>query len=225
MVVGQLSFFSDVEKAERPKRGHYQKHSEETKQKMSEIRKKNPNRYWLGKSLTEKAKRKLSEAAKARGSKPPSQKGAIVSKETRLKRSISLKGRPGGFLGGKHSDDARKKIGDAFRGSNHPNWMGGITPLVARIRHCGKYVEWRKAIFHRDNYTCQICGVRGGWIEADHFPIPFSNIFHKNRIESLEQAIDCSEFWDVSNGRTLCRPCHNKNKKGWIRKGQKQLQP
>jgi hypothetical protein len=57
--------------------------------------------------------------------------------------------------------------------------------------------EWRKAIFARDNFTCQICKVRGTYLEADHIK-PFAYF------PSLR--------YDIDNGRTLCRPCHDKTK-------------
>ena len=47
----------------------------------------------------------------------------------------------------------------------------------------------------RDNYTCQICGTRGGDLEADHIK-PFA-YYPDIRFE-------------LSNGRTLCKPCHRK---------------
>jgi len=201
-----------IDRSKYPNMGHFQKHTEEARKKLSEAL-KGKDGYWKGKKLTDDAKIKLSEKAKLRGAKPPSQKGAIVSIETRMKRSESMMGKPGGFTGGRHTEKSREKIGEAFRGERHPNWKGGITPLVHRIRHCGKYVEWRKAIFERDNYTCQLCEKRGGHIEADHYPKPFSHIFSEGEIQSLEQALEYSNFWDISNGRTLCRPCHDKNKK------------
>jgi 5-methylcytosine-specific restriction endonuclease McrA len=55
--------------------------------------------------------------------------------------------------------------------------------------------DWRKAVFSRDDFTCQICGIKGGYLEADHIK-PFST-HHDLRFE-------------LSNGRTLCRPCHMK---------------
>ena len=57
--------------------------------------------------------------------------------------------------------------------------------------------EWRKKIFTRDNYTCQMCGKIGGYLEADHIK-PWA-YFPDLRFE-------------LSNGRTLCRPCHNTTK-------------
>ena len=55
--------------------------------------------------------------------------------------------------------------------------------------------KWRKAVFERDNYTCQICYVRGGKLHADHIK-PF--YLYPELVFSLE------------NGRTLCILCHRK---------------
>jgi len=27
---------------------------------------------------------------------------------------------------------------------------------------------WREKVFKRDNYTCQVCGKKGGYLIADH---------------------------------------------------------
>ena len=68
---------------------------------------------------------------------------------------------------------------------------------------------WRAEIFERDNYTCQICGKRDGKICADHI-ISFLEVILKNNINSYEEAVNCSELWELKNGRTLCYPCHYK---------------
>lgn len=57
--------------------------------------------------------------------------------------------------------------------------------------------EWRKAVFERDDYTCQLCNTRGNYLEADHIK-PWA-YFPNLR-------------FDINNGRTLCRPCHDKTK-------------
>jgi 5-methylcytosine-specific restriction endonuclease McrA len=57
--------------------------------------------------------------------------------------------------------------------------------------------QWRKSVFERDNYTCQVCKQRGGYLEADHIK-PWA-YFPQLR-------------FDMSNGRTLCRACHDKTK-------------
>lgn len=59
---------------------------------------------------------------------------------------------------------------------------------------------WRKAVFQRDQYTCQCCGnKKGGNLEAHH-------IKNFNDHEHLR--------FDIDNGITLCQNCHNPNKKG-----------
>jgi len=79
------------------------------------------------------------------------------------------------------------------KGERSPNWKGGITPERIKIWRSQKYRNWRKAVFERDNYTCQKCGKTNCWIEAHHIK-PFSN-FPKLRFE-------------LSNGITLCKSCH-----------------
>lgn len=60
-------------------------------------------------------------------------------------------------------------------------------------RKTKEYKEWRKAVFERDNYTCQRCGKRGGKLRAHH----------------IERYRDCIEKrTDISNGITLCDKCH-----------------
>ena len=98
--------------------------------------------------------------------------------------------------------------GKRNRGSSHFNWKGGITSLSSRIRHLFKYRQWRSDIFTRDDYTCQICGLRGGELNVDHYPKMFSEIFKENNIKTLEEAEICEEFWNINNGRTLCKKCH-----------------
>lgn len=65
--------------------------------------------------------------------------------------------------------------------------------LNRRIRYSKRMDDWRKAVFERDKYTCQGCGQKGGYLQADHIK-PFA-FFPESR-------------FDIANGRTLCRPCH-----------------
>jgi len=87
-------------------------HSEETKIKMSKAQK--------GKKLSEEAKRKIGEANKRRNAKPPSAKGKHWSEETRMKISKALKGH-------KLTEEQKRKRSETRRGSNNPNWKGGIS--------------------------------------------------------------------------------------------------
>jgi len=64
-------------------------------------------------------------------------------------------------------------------------------------RYSPEAERWRKAVFKRDDFTCQVCGLRGAYLEADHI-LPWA-YFSDLRFE-------------LTNGRTLCRPCHDKTK-------------
>lgn len=60
-------------------------------------------------------------------------------------------------------------------------------------RNMPEYIEWRKAVFERDNWTCQECGAHGE--QAHH----------------IKQWAHHSELrFDVDNGITLCKACHAK---------------
>jgi hypothetical protein len=65
-------------------------------------------------------------------------------------------------------------------------------------RHTKQYQDWRKAVFERDNFTCQDCGQRGGKLEAHH--IKTFKKYPKLR-------------YILENGITLCRSCHMKRHK------------
>jgi len=71
------------------------------------------------------------------------------------------------------------------------------------------YKKWRISVFVKDKKTCIHCGIRKVPLQADHI-IPWSYIVFKNNIRTVKQAKMCLELWDVSNGRTLCIPCHKK---------------
>jgi 5-methylcytosine-specific restriction endonuclease McrA len=85
-------------------------------------------------------------------------------------------------------------------------------------------------VFKRDNYTCQTCGIKNGqgktiYLEPHHIK-PFCVIFEEflssykqytieNDKEILVQlANDYKPFWDITNGKTLCKECHDKTKLG-----------
>lgn len=89
------------------------------------------------------------------------------------------------------------------KGQHHWNWKGGVSNENHVIRTSKEMNNWRKSVFIRDSYTCQICGNIGGILNAHHKK-PFS-IYPKLRFE-------------VSNGITLCRDCHielHKHEREW----------
>lgn len=99
-------------------------------------------------------------------------------------------------------------------GEKNHFWKGGKTKLSSKIRNSVEYKIWRKQIFERDSYTCQICNRRNKKgdkviIDADHI-YPFSKILDDFNITSIEEAVSCEKLWDIENGRTLCRECHKK---------------
>jgi hypothetical protein len=119
------------------------------------------------------------------------------------------------FKGRKQTEEAKQKIRIARAkqvfptGPEHWNYKHGQSPFRTRLYNTYLYKKWRSTIFERDNYTCQFCGQRGGRLNVDHIK-PFSLIVKENKITTIEEAKKCLELWNLSNGRTLCFPCHFK---------------
>lgn len=176
--------------------------SEEHKKKLSDSKKGNKNPMF-GKPHTEEHNRKISASLKGKKKSP-------FSEEHKKKISKAQKGKNNSLFGKHHSKETRKKMSEALRGKKSYCWKGGLTPLVIRIRNCFKYRQWRSDIFIRDDFTCVLCNKRGYQLEVDHYPKSFSEIFHGNKIKTIEKALKHEELWDINNGRTLCFNCHRK---------------
>ncbi len=84
---------------------------------------------------------------------------------------------------------------EKMRGKNNPNYNPKLTDQDREDRRVlPEYVNWRKEVYERDNYTCQICGDNsGGNLNAHHFV---------NYNQHPEQR------FDKNNGTTLCVTCH-----------------
>ena len=81
-------------------------------------------------------------------------------------------------------------------------------PLSDFIRATAKYRKWRKDIIERDNYVCQSCNKRKKLTQVHH-KINFNKLIKENNITTIEEAINCKDLWDMDNGITMCRKCHN----------------
>ena len=84
---------------------------------------------------------------------------------------------------------AQERVGEK---ANH--WKGGITSQWKQYRHSSKVRVWRLAVLARDANTCQHCGA--------------TNNLHGHHVKGWNEAPDLR--YDVSNGLTLCKPCHGK---------------
>lgn len=87
----------------------------------------------------------------------------------------------------------RPKNNLAWNGPNHPRWNPD-REAVRRRRTDPEYTAWRIAVYERDDYTCQDCGQKG--------------YLHAHHIEFWSQNVE--RRYDVTNGVTLCVPCHDR---------------
>lgn len=118
--------------------------------------------------------------------------GRVVSTVTRDRLSRAFKGRsrPG------------------MQGDKCPSWRGGRTSLIVRIRTSPAGVAWRVAVFARYKYTCVDCDdARGGNLHAHHL-VRLVDLVKAHDLRTLDAALACEPLWDVTNGVTLCEPCH-----------------
>jgi len=100
------------------------------------------------------------------------------------------------FYGKKQNKEAIEKmrVRGKLKGEKHWNWQGG--------KRGKDYLERRRfqnsikdLVLKRDDYTCQICGQRGGQLQVDH-------------IQSWSEYIELR--FNIENCRTLCQKCHYK---------------
>lgn len=71
---------------------------------------------------------------------------------------------------------------------------GSVNDPTQKWRYTQKYVDWRYAVYERDNYICQSCKRKVCPPHAHH----------------IKDAIGYPELrFDVDNGITLCESCHH----------------
>lgn len=72
-------------------------------------------------------------------------------------------------------------------------WKGGITPVHKMDRLSSEHNIWRVAVFKRDGFKCQVCGIKKTPLNAHH----------------KKAFCDFPELrLDINNGITLCIKCH-----------------
>lgn len=137
----------------------------------------------LGKPLSEEHGNNISKALKGRKLTP----------EWKAKIAKSNRGKLHNYPINPARD---KKRGMLMMGSKNRFWKGGRMQNyteIERIRRSAEYRQWRKAVYKRDDYTCQMCGQWGGKLNADH----------------IKRFSDYPELrFEINNGRTLCVECH-----------------
>jgi len=176
-------------------------HSDESRAKMSAALSGENHPFW-GIKRTEWAKKFSGENSFSYG--------LIRSDETKEKIRKTK-------IGIKLSQAHKDAIGNAHRGvkktRKRKSESERKSTLYEQIRKCEKYKQWRMEIYKRDWFTCVDCGndtnVKEFKLNADHIK-PFALIIMENNITTVELAEKCDELWNLENGRTLCRTCHEK---------------
>lgn len=101
-----------------------------------------------------------------------------------------------------------------YVGEDNPNYKG-YTDEKTLAR--GLFKTLSKKIMRERNYTCEICGQRGGDLEVHHI-IPFSEImndFFTNEYDGniftlYKQLANYKPFMDENNLAVLCKECHKR---------------
>lgn len=87
---------------------------------------------------------------------------------------------------------------DSHTGEGHWKWNPELTEEdreASRSRHSiPEYVRWVKEVRKKDDFTCQKCYKRGGHL----------NVHHKDGWNWCE-----ARRYDITNGATLCKECHD----------------
>lgn len=105
---------------------------------------------------------------------------------------ISKQGKPSALRGRNIPIEIRKKISSTLQGIEINQW-NGFTKSEDKLQRRKFQDLIQKQVFKRDNYTCQLCGVRGGQLQVDH-------------IQSWKDYIELR--FSMDNCRTLCMKCH-----------------
>lgn len=120
-------------------------------------------------------------------------KGKIRSVDFKETRSKKYAGDGNPFYNKTHSLETRKKLSAHFQGVDIEEWEDFSNDEHKRAWKSKRAKRWSQDIFKRDNYTCGLCGKRGGDLEAHHI---------------IRRADAPDLTYNLNNGITLCVPCH-----------------
>ena len=117
--------------------------------------------------------------------------GRKHSIETKNKQSLAKKDK-------KHTMAQNIAQSARLQGIDIEEWNGFATVEMQRKKSSREYTEWRKAVFERDNYTCQKCGTRAGRGK--------NIVLHPHHLKSKSKYPEL--MFNINNGLTLCKSCH-----------------
>lgn len=119
--------------------------------------------------------------------------------EERLKQPLSKRGSKNSmfksklWIGKKHKEESKIKMSCTKRKISLEKFNGFVSRSYKTGYYSQKYIQWRRDVFIRDEFTCRKCGKTHIYITAHHI-----KSFAKH--PKLRFAI--------SNGLTLCEDCH-----------------
>ncbi len=112
-------------------------------------------------------------------------------------RDLKAKGLNSGCQGKhwKHTDEYRAKLSQSRKGTQNPNWQGGLSLIRSRYRRDFRHIIWKRKVLERDEHECCECQ-------------DVSNISKLEAHHLREYALYVDQRYDVENGVTLCHNCH-----------------
>ena len=211
-----------------PNKGY--KQIEEHKRKLSEIKKRNPVKFWLGKKRSKETKKKMSKNNRRfwLGKKHSEEHKRKLS-ETHKK--FYQEGGKSWNIGKKLSEEHKKKMSESQKGKKHPH--SEETKRKISLANKGRIIseEWKKKMslaqkgekshlwrggVNPENDTIRKSIEFRLWREAvfarDNWTCQKTEIkggkLHPHHIQNFSQFPELR--FAIDNGRTLCVNCHKK---------------